>query len=40
MIGQKALLELMTKAIDAEYFNDDFLKALNKKISDHLNAGG
>lgn len=36
MIGQRALLELMSKAIDFGYFDEDFLKGLNRKISDHL----
>jgi hypothetical protein len=38
MIGQKAFLELMSKAIDAHYFNIDFLKSLNEKISNYLDA--
>ena len=36
MIGQKAFLELMSKAIDNDYFEEDFLIELNKKISGKL----
>jgi len=36
MIGQKAFLELISKAIDEDYFNEDFLKELEKKISEKL----
>lgn len=39
MIGQKALLELLSKAIDAEFFDRDFLKALESKISRRLRLG-
>ena len=33
MIGQKAFLELMVKAIDEGYFGQEFLSGLNKKIN-------
>ena len=36
MIGQKAFFELMSKAIDNDYFDEDFLKKLNSKISYNL----
>lgn len=36
MIGQKALLELLSNAIDNDFFNDEFLKELNMKITDYL----
>lgn len=35
MIGQKALLELLSKAIDRGFFQDDFIEALDKKISEY-----
>jgi hypothetical protein len=40
MIGQKALLDLLRKAIDAEFFDRDFLQALDRKLSSCLEAGG
>lgn len=36
MIGQKALLELLSKAIDQDYFQADFLETLGRKISERL----
>jgi len=39
MIGQKALLELFCKAIDAGFFDRDFLQALERKLSSHLREG-
>jgi len=36
MIGQKALLELISKAIHEDYFDEDFLKILKERISDKL----
>lgn len=36
MIGQKTWLKLLSRAIDNDYFEDDFLKKLNKKISEYL----
>lgn len=36
MIGQKALLELMSKAIDRGFFEKDFLEGLSRKIKEHL----
>jgi len=39
MIGQRALLELLSKAIEAGFFERGFLEALGRRISDHL-AGG
>ena len=36
MIGQKALLELLSHAIDNDFFGADFLKELNRRISNHL----
>ena len=38
MIGQTALLELISKAIDADYFDRDFLRGLGTKISNYLGA--
>jgi len=38
MIGQKALLELMIKAIDEGYLGEEFLSGLKKKISDRLQS--
>jgi hypothetical protein len=39
MIGQKALLELLSKAIDAGFFDRDFLQGLERKLSDCLRGG-
>ncbi len=39
MIGQKALLELLTKAIKADFFEKNFLKALKENIEEKLKAG-
>jgi hypothetical protein len=36
IIGQKALFELLSSAIDNDYFDDDFLRKLNEKISNYL----
>jgi hypothetical protein len=36
MIGQKAFLELMMKAIDERYFDEEFLSKLHKKTSERL----
>lgn len=36
MIGQKALLGLLFKAIDRGFFEAVFLEALGRKIADHL----
>lgn len=36
MVGQKALLELLSKAIDRGFFQVDFLEALGCKISEYL----
>lgn len=36
MIGQKALLELLSKAIDRGFFEDAFLEGLGRKIAEHL----
>jgi hypothetical protein len=33
MIGEKALLELLEKAIDQDFFNKSFLKKLDKVIN-------
>jgi hypothetical protein len=38
MIGQKALLELIVKAMENDYFSTEFLKKLNRKISSYLKA--
>ncbi len=35
MIGQKAFLELLSKAIESDYFDRDFLGQLKRKISDY-----
>jgi hypothetical protein len=40
MIGQKALLELLGKAIDNDFFTDDFLKELRNKISMRIEQFG
>jgi len=39
MIGQSALLDLLSKAIDAGFFERGFLEKLGKKISGHLGSG-
>ncbi len=36
MIGQGAFLELLSKAIDASYFDEKFLGELSKKITEYL----
>lgn len=36
MIGQKALLELLLKAIDQDFFENDFLEGLARKIDEHM----
>lgn len=36
MIGQKALLELLSNAIENDFFSDEFLEKLNTKISGYL----
>ncbi|HEM61033.1 MAG TPA: hypothetical protein ENO24_01985 [Chloroflexi bacterium] len=36
MIGQKALLELFCKAIDAGFFDRDFLQGLDRKLSSYM----
>jgi len=36
MIGQKALLELLCKAIDSGFFGEKFLEGLGRKIARHL----
>jgi len=35
MIGQKALLELLSKAIDREFFQVDFINGLGRKIAEY-----
>jgi len=35
MIGQKAFLQLLSKAIDNDYFDEIFLEELERKISDY-----
>ena len=39
MIGQGALLELLSKAIDAGFFERDFLEGLGAKVAEHLQRG-
>ena len=36
MIGQKALLELLSRAMDRGFFQEDFIKALGRKIAEYL----
>lgn len=36
MIGQKALLELLSKAIDRGFFQAEFIEGLGRKITSHL----
>ena len=36
MVGQKALLELLSKAIDRGFFEKDFVEGLGRKIAEHL----
>lgn len=36
MIGQKALLELLSKAIDRGFFQIDSIEGLGRKIAEHL----
>ncbi|MEM4213450.1 MAG: hypothetical protein QXO63_03990 [Thermoplasmatales archaeon] len=36
MVGQKALLELLSKAIDRGFFQTDFLEKLRRKITEYL----
>ena len=36
MIGQKALLELLSKAIDRGFFQIDFIEGLGRKIAERL----
>jgi len=38
MIGQKALLELFKKAINKNFFNQDFLKYLKNEIEIYINT--
>jgi hypothetical protein len=40
MIGQKALLQLLSKAIDNDYFDGIFLEGLERKISDYRKQKG
>ncbi len=38
MVGQKALLELLSKAMDRGFFQVDFLEALGCKIAEYLHG--
>ncbi|MGA2678335.1 MAG: hypothetical protein ABSF37_03420 [Sedimentisphaerales bacterium] len=40
MIGQKAFLQLLSKAIDNDYFDGIFLEELERKISDYRKQKG